>query len=305
MKQLFLLGLTISLFMACQNKPQRYFDESPEIETTKAGITAYETQDWDTWKANFADTAKIFHNTNKASTPDESMEGMKQMLSNMESYGFGKEGAEVEMIVDKKGRTWVNYWNTWMGKTKVTNKTLSIPVHLTIQYVDGKIVQEYGYYDTAPIQTAFAEIEAYNVMSTDEKSILKMIDGVVEGWNAHDISNLKSLSEANLVRTTNGNVEINNIDEYEGFMKTFVSAFPDFTVLVDKSDIKGNKVYINWTVTGSNNGEFLGNAPTGKKIRTHGFSVWTLNDAGKFIQEDAYYDNQTLFDQLGIAPPKS
>ena len=59
MKKLFLLGLTIILFVACQNKPQRYFADSAETKTLKAGITAYESGDWDKWKSHFSDTAKI------------------------------------------------------------------------------------------------------------------------------------------------------------------------------------------------------------------------------------------------------
>ncbi|MDG1729556.1 MAG: nuclear transport factor 2 family protein [Algibacter sp.] len=161
MKKLFLLVLVIVLFLACQEKPQqRYFENSPEIETVKAGIKAYEDQDWTTWKSNFADTAKIFHNTNKGASPDQMIEGMKGMLSNFSSYGFGKEGNIYEMVVDKQGKTWVNYWGNWGGKAKVTEKQLVIPVHLTVEFADGKIVQEYAYYDTAGIGTTISEIEA-------------------------------------------------------------------------------------------------------------------------------------------------
>ncbi|MGA1226302.1 MAG: hypothetical protein ACO3VF_03485 [Tamlana sp.] len=42
MKKLFLLGLVTILFVACQNKPQRYFLDSAEIETLKSRIKAYE-----------------------------------------------------------------------------------------------------------------------------------------------------------------------------------------------------------------------------------------------------------------------
>jgi hypothetical protein len=37
---------------------------------------------------------------------------------------------------------------------------LEIPVHLTAQFIDGKIVREYGYWDNAPIVLAIQEIEA-------------------------------------------------------------------------------------------------------------------------------------------------
>lgn len=169
MKKLFLLALAIIVFTACQNQPQRYFSESSEIETLKAGIKAYEAQDWDAWKANFADTAKIYHNTNKGASPDELMVGMKDMLSNFSDYKFLNEDAEIEMIIDDDGDTWVNYWNTWGGKAKVTEKKIAVPVHLTVQFIDGKIVQEYAYYDTASIGETIAEIESMKVVEETEE----------------------------------------------------------------------------------------------------------------------------------------
>jgi len=160
MKNLFLLGMALAFFVACQNKPQRYFEESPEIETLKASIDAYEEQDWDTWKSNFADTAKVHHNTNNGVAPSEQMESMKAMLINFSSYGFADEGGFSEMVIDKDGETWVNYWGNWIGKLKANDQELHIPVHLTAQFIDGKIIQEYAYYDTAPIVLALQEIEA-------------------------------------------------------------------------------------------------------------------------------------------------
>ena len=37
MKKLFLFGLAVIMFTACQNKPQRYFADSAEINTLKEG----------------------------------------------------------------------------------------------------------------------------------------------------------------------------------------------------------------------------------------------------------------------------
>ncbi len=98
------------------------------------------------------------------------MTSMQDMLSNFESYGFGDKGAEYEMIIDKDGDTWVNYWNIWKGKANLTGKELSIPVHLTIQFVDGKIVQEYAYYDTAGIGATIAEIQNAKITEKEEET---------------------------------------------------------------------------------------------------------------------------------------
>lgn len=167
MKKTILFGLAILLFIACQNQPQRYFETSAEIDATLKGIEAYENQDWTTWKANFADSAKIFHNTHKGASPDETMENMKNMLSNIDSYGFNKENDVSEMVVDQEGKKWVNYWGSWSGTTKITGAKVTIPVHLTLQFVDGKIVQEYAYYDTAPLNEAFAAMAATQESATE------------------------------------------------------------------------------------------------------------------------------------------
>ncbi|GAA3572359.1 nuclear transport factor 2 family protein [Snuella lapsa] len=169
MKKLFLAGLALIFIIACQQAPQRYFSESPEIETVKSGIKAYENQNWEVWKSNFADTAKIYPNSSKAITPDESIDGHKQMLSNFSSYGFSEKGGVSEMIIDKEGKTWVNYWNHWKGTLKANGKELHIPVHLTLQFIDGKIVNEYAYYNLAPYVVALQEIEADKMASEAEE----------------------------------------------------------------------------------------------------------------------------------------
>ncbi|MBU3823097.1 nuclear transport factor 2 family protein [Flavobacteriaceae bacterium XHP0103] len=160
MKKLILLGGFAILFIACQSKPQRYFENSTEIETLKSGIKLYEQQDWASWKANFADTAKIHHNSVKGLSTDETIQNFQDMLINFSSYGFEDEGSFTEMVVDIDNETWVNYWGIWKGILSETNEELVVPVHLTAQFIDGKIVEEHAYYDTAPIINALEAIEA-------------------------------------------------------------------------------------------------------------------------------------------------
>ena len=90
------------------------------------------------------------------------------MLSNFSSYGFEEKGSFSEMVIDKDDETWVNFWGNWKGTLKANNQELSIPVHLTLQFIDGKIVEEYGYYDTAPMMLVLQEIEAAKMASETE-----------------------------------------------------------------------------------------------------------------------------------------
>ncbi|WP_250437257.1 ester cyclase [Hanstruepera flava] len=296
MKKVILYTLLLVFIVGCQNSETRYTQQSPEIETVKTLISNYNNKAYDT--SIYADTSKTYYNTKKeAMSPSETIAYHKANDANYSSRGFLDEDQEYEMVKTDDGQTWVNCWLDWQGTLAATGKEFLVPIHLTYQFKDGKIVREVGMWDPSEIVLALQEINGAG-------STMQAVNKVVEGWNAHDISNLKSLSVENLERSSNGNLEINNIGEYEGFMNTFVTAFPDFNVAVNSTAARGNKVYINWTVTGTHNGDFMGNPPTGKKMKSHGFSVWTMNEDGLFIREDAYYDNLTLYNQLGIAPPK-
>ena len=301
MKKLFLLMLAVALFIGCQNAPQRYFEESPEIETVKAGIKAYEAQDWDTWKANFADTAKIFHNSSKGFTPDETMGNFKQMLANIDSYGFSENNAEIEMIVDDEGKTWVNYWNHWRGTTKVTNKEINIPVHLTLQFIDGKIVNEFAYYDTAPIENAFAEIEKVNSMPLEEKEANAKIDVFVnEFLNKQNAAVLDDVVADDYIRYMNDVKVAENPAELVSGMEVFFKAFPDFKITnPHRSSLAGNSIFVHWEMTGTNTGEFDGMPATGKKVKISGLSRIHFNGQGKVDEENVFYDQLSLMQQLG------
>jgi len=160
MKKLILLGLVIVLFTSCEEKKQRYFETSAEIDVTKALLKDYHAGDWKAWAGHYADTAKIYHNTVKGVTAAETIASLKQILSNTSSYKFDDKNLWYEMVVDKDGETWVNFWGNWRGNLAANGKELVIPVHLTIQFVNGKIVEEYGYYDISEFVLSLQAIEA-------------------------------------------------------------------------------------------------------------------------------------------------
>lgn len=56
------------------------------------------------------------------------------------------------MVVDDKGETWVNYWSVWKGTMAANDKTYETPIHITSQFVNGKIVKAFGYWNNAPLQ---------------------------------------------------------------------------------------------------------------------------------------------------------
>ena len=300
MKKLFLLGLAMTLVVACQKEQtKRYFSESSEIDSFKASIAEYGSGDWETWHTHFADTAKLYINSLKSISATDLENAQKEMLSNFSSYGFQEKGSFAEMVIDKDDETWVNYWANWRGTLKENGKEIDVPVHITAQYIDGKVVQMYDYYDSALIANEFQAIEAINKMSVDDKAIYTTINKMIPIWNKNDHQALKELSVPNLIRNANGSRQASSQDEYAAMMTSFFTGFSDFKVALEDTKINGNKATISWRCTGTNNGEFLGNAPTNKKVNIQGMSVWSFNGEGKAIQEDAFFDNLTMFQQLG------
>lgn len=168
MKKLVTLALTLLLFTACKETAPRYASSSPEIDVAKALIKDYEEGKWDSWMGHYADTAKLYHNTTKAGTPGEVREGLSQVLSNVSNYEFEDEDIFYEMVIDDLGETWVNFWGNWKGTLASGGKTLTIPVHLTLQFAGGKIVEEHAYYDMSAYT---AEMQALAAAQTVEEEI--------------------------------------------------------------------------------------------------------------------------------------
>ncbi len=162
MKKLILLALAGLFIVACQEKqPVRFTTSSAEITSYKKGIEAYEKADWATWSAMFADTAKIYHNSwdNPASAA-EVQEGHVNTLSNLSSYGFDKEEMVLEHVVDDDGKNWVNFWGLWKGTLKANGKEIHIPVHISAEFVDGKIVREYGFWNMSEFVDEMQALQA-------------------------------------------------------------------------------------------------------------------------------------------------
>ncbi len=155
MKNLFLLGLAIVLFTACEKQEKRYTQQSIEIDTYKKVIGAYEKQDWEAMVSHYADTAKIMNNVTEKNgqTVTELIAQDKEDASLFTSWDFVDSDSEYEMVVTDEGETWVNFWGLWVGTLKANNKVYEVPAHITARFMDGKIVREHGYWDISRITT--------------------------------------------------------------------------------------------------------------------------------------------------------
>ena len=128
---------------------------------------------------------------------------------------------------------------------------------------------------------------------------------IVDGWNNRDMEKLKAISAENYIRTLNGITVATHQNEMEANINIFIEGFPDCEMSVEQIILKGNKLFAHWTFKGTNNGVFGESPPTGKKVNVTGCSTLLFNKQGKIAQEDVYYNELALLQQLGftLSPP--
>ncbi len=91
----------------------------------------------------------------------------------------------------------------------------------------------------------------------------------------------------------------------EGFKKSVTvlcTGFPDIHATIDGIIAEGDTVWDRVTLTATHTGEYLGLAPTGKKIRVRGVRIWRIVD-GKVVERESFYDFLDFYKQLGVIKP--
>lgn len=177
MKNSALLVFILILITAFNQPETRYTQQSPEIETYKQAIEAYNNRDWDKLQTFYADTALITNNVPESEgvSASQMIQVNKEDATQFSSWTFVDDPAEYEMIVTDAGETWVNFWGIWEGTLNANEKKYVIPAHITVRFEDGKIVREFGYWNVSEITTdlrSLEEAEALALRKTEGEAAL-------------------------------------------------------------------------------------------------------------------------------------
>ncbi|MEZ2415617.1 ester cyclase [Muriicola sp. E247] len=138
--------------------------------------------------------------------------------------------------------------------------------------------------------------------SNVEKVVITYVDSC---WNTGDFSALDSIVGKGFVRNLNGLEVANGPMELEAYIQNYIRAFPNLRITVNKFIEKDDKVILEWSFSGTNTGEFAEFIATGKKAIVNGVTLITFDSEGKMIQENTYYNELYLLQQLGFTlnPP--
>lgn len=86
------------------------------------------------------------------------------------------------------------------------------------------------------------------------------------------------------------------------FFDSVFAAFPDAERRVeDQMTDDLNHVVTRWTATATHQGEFMGIAPTGKRVTITGINIVRI-ESGKIVEEWQQWDSLGLMQQLGVVP---
>lgn len=90
------------------------------------------------------------------------------------------------------------------------------------------------------------------------------------------------------------------IEGFKQMISLYRQAF-DLQIVLEDQVATEEKVVDRWTGHGTHRGEFMGMAPTGKKITATGISIHRIAD-GKIAETWNNYDALGIYKQLGVAP---
>ncbi len=94
-------------------------------------------------------------------------------------------------------------------------------------------------------------------------------------------------------------LEVNGPSELKGFVAEYRAAFPDLKVRIDDLITDGKQIATRFTMSGTNDGDFDGTAPTHKKVEATGILISRYED-GKLVEDWDQFDNYSLMTQLGV-----
>ena len=87
----------------------------------------------------------------------------------------------------------------------------------------------------------------------------------------------------------------------EGYIRMFAAlrtSFPDLAISGDQLVTDEDKIAVAYTMTGTHQGEFMGVAPTGRKIRARGVQIARFQD-GKMVERWGSSDQLGILQQIG------
>ncbi len=135
--------------------------------------------------------------------------------------------------------------------------------------------------------------EGYYMPLEENKAIIRRW---FEAENKKDLSQIEDIVAPDFFDHTH---QLKGVEEYKQRFNMFIKAFPDFHETIEDIIAEGDRVWVHFKFSGTHTGEYLGLAPTGKKIAVEVVDIFRMVD-GKVVEEWEIADALDLLKQLGV-----
>jgi predicted ester cyclase len=102
-------------------------------------------------------------------------------------------------------------------------------------------------------------------------------------WTGQDLAVLDQIASPNIVHHGGAFPDAHGIEAVKDGVRSQLAVYPDITLGIDATIADGDLVAVRWSGTGTNEGEFLGHAPSGKEIAISGINIYRVN-CGKIVE---------------------
>lgn len=124
-----------------------------------------------------------------------------------------------------------------------------------------------------------------------------------EAWSSGDPEQLIAIyaEDALFEEVVLGGAVTHGRNELRAYAGTVYAAFPDFTATPMNAFASGNRVVVEWTLTGTYTGQFGPLPPgSGQRVNVRVATVLELTDRGLIQRDSEYWDFATVLTQLGV-----
>jgi hypothetical protein len=118
-------------------------------------------------------------------------------------------------------------------------------------------------------------------------------------WSSGNPAQLASFHAENGSLSVNGGPPALGRAAIEATAKSFMTAFPDMVVKLERMDQNGDHPVFRWLWTGTNTGP----GGTGKFVRIAGYEEWTMDANGLIAKSEGHYDEAEYQRQLKTGAP--
>jgi SnoaL-like polyketide cyclase len=154
--------------------------------------------------------------------------------------------------------------------------------------------------DAMAAGTLAAALTLQGACSTDDAAsgrsdMLRFATRYTAAWCSQDPAKVASFfAESGSLRINDGEPSVGRAAIAEA-ARSFMTAFPDMVVEMDRLDRVGTQYRYHWTLRGTNTGP----GGTGRKVNISGFEEWTLGPDGLIAASLGHFDAADYARQLG------